>query len=243
MTAIITDLTLPSGVTVSGKAITGSISFNGSSQYLSVPSSSVFAFSGDFTVEGWIYLTAYPSGAAAAYLTDFRNGSSSNFVFGIYSQNTYTYQGGTQLIGSSTVTLNAWHHWAVVRSGSTVTTYLDGTSQGTISSSFSQTSTSTIIGARYTGTQEYFTGYISNLRIVNGVAVYTSNFTAPTGPLSIIQSSNQNGSPSTAINLITSTSLMLNTVNNSDYLTDSSSYKNTVTAVASPTSSQINPFN
>jgi hypothetical protein len=111
-----------------------------------------------------------------------------------------------------------------------------------MSTSFAQAASPAIIGARYTGAQEYFTGYISNLRIVNGTALYTSNFTAPTGPLSIIQSSNQNGTPSTAINLITSTSLMLNTVNNSNYLTDSSSYKNTVTAVASPTSSQINPF-
>jgi hypothetical protein len=92
------------------------------------------------------------------------------------------------------------------------------------------------------GGPNYWNGYISNIRIVKGTALYTSNFTAPTGPLSIIQSSNQNGNPSEAINLITSTSLMLNTVNNSDYLTDSSSYKNTVTAVASPTSSAANPF-
>ena len=193
-----------------------SISFNGSSQYLNVPSSSAFAFSGDFTVEGWIYLTAYPGGAAAAYLTDFRNGSASNFVFGIYSQNTFTYQGGTQLIGSSTVTLNAWHHWAVVRSGSTVTTYLDGISQGTISSSFSQAATSTVIGARYTGTQEYFSGYISNLRIVNGTALYTSRFAIPTPPLL----------PITNTSLLTA---------QSSTIVDNSTNAFTITATGSPT--------
>ena len=192
-----------------------SISFNGSSQYLTAPSSSAFALSGDFTVEGWIYLTAYPGGAAAAYLTDFRSGSSSNFVFGIYSQNTYTYQGGTQLIGSTTVTLNAWHHWAVVRAGSTVTTYLDGVSQGTISSSFSQAATSTVIGARYTGTQEYFTGYISNLRIVNGTALYTSRFAIPTPPLLAI----------------TNTSLL---TAQSDTIVDNSTNAFTITATGSP---------
>ena len=78
---------------------------------------------------------------------------------------------------------------------------------------------------------------------MNGVAAYTSNFTAPTGPLSITQTSNQNGNPSNPTNTIASTNLMLNTVNNSSYLTDSSYYKNTITANASPTSSASNPFN
>ena len=32
-------------------------------------------------------------------------------------------------------------------------------------------------------TAQYFTGYISNLRFVKGTAVYTANFTPPTGPL------------------------------------------------------------
>ena len=247
MTAIITDLTLPTGVTVSGNAISGSISFNGSSQYLSVPSSSVFAFSGDFTVEGWVYLT---SGSTYQFLM----GSSANggmmIGLNVPITGTPTIAVGTHNVAwvlnfgaSISIPTAAWRHIALTRSGSTNRAFIDGVQLGsniTDSTSWTFTSNSPLIATNALG--NFFGGNISNLRIVNGVAVYTSNFTAPTGPLSIIQSSNQNGSPSTAINLITSTSLMLNTVNNSDYLTDSSSYKNTVTAVASPTSSAANPF-
>ena len=39
------------------------------------------------------------------------------------------------------------------------------------------------IGARYNGTSNYYTGYVSNVRIVKGTALYTTNFTPPTAPV------------------------------------------------------------
>ena len=224
-----------------------SISFNGSSQYLSVPSSSAFAFSGDFTVESWVYLT---SGSTYQFLMGSSSTGGMMIGLNVPISGTPTIAVGTHNVawvlnfGSSiSIPTATWCHIAITRSGSTNRAFINGVQLGsniTDSTSWAFTSNSPFIATN--ALSNFFGGNISNLRIVNGVAVYTSNFTAPTGPLSIIQSSNQNGSPSTAINLITSTSLMLNTVNNSDYLTDSSSYKNTVTAVASPTSSADNPF-
>jgi len=165
-----------------------SMYFDGSS-YLNQPSSQNFALGGDFTVEAWVYLTANMSGTNAGYLTDFRGGSTSNFALGFIGASgvtkMYAYIGSTpaETTGTTTVTLNTWNHVAFVRSGSTVTMYLNGTSNGTLSASYAQGATNAVICARYTGATEYITGYIDDLRITNGYARYTSNFTAPTATL------------------------------------------------------------
>jgi hypothetical protein len=43
----------------------------------------------------------------------------------------------------------------------------------------------------------FYGGYITNIRIVKGLAVYTGNFTVPTGNLSLTQSANPFGGSNT----------------------------------------------
>jgi hypothetical protein len=43
-----------------------------------------------------------------------------------------------------------------------------------------------------TGFTSYWVGLITNTRVVNGVVVYTGNFTVPTSPLTAVQSSGTN---------------------------------------------------
>jgi hypothetical protein len=64
---------------------------------------------------------------------------------------------------------------------------LDGDLKQTASDSFTlgNASGDLRIGS-YTGTGGDVNGYISNLRIIKGTALYTSNFTPPTGPLEAI---------------------------------------------------------
>ena len=93
--------------------------------------------------------------------------------------------GSTAYITSTTkVALNRWHHVAVVRVGTTVTLYLDGNPEGTYTLSGDITSTGEFrIGRQGSSTTHYFGGFISNLRINKGTALYTSRFTPPTAPL------------------------------------------------------------
>jgi hypothetical protein len=94
---------------------------------------------------------------------------------------------GTVDIGSNTtfVTQNAWVHVAVTRSSGTVRVFINGIVSGTpTTSTRSYGTVATYIGT-YGGSlnTQNFIGYISNVRIINGTAVYTTAFTPPTQPL------------------------------------------------------------
>jgi hypothetical protein len=99
------------------------------------------------------------------------------------------YYNGASNRGTGIVYYNRWQHVAFVRSGSTMTFYIDGVAGGTATISGTQTGTATTnpiwIGSKDNGLAGYGTaGYISNLRIVNGSPVYTTgNFTPSTTPL------------------------------------------------------------
>ena len=84
------------------------------------------------------------------------------------------------------VSLNTWNHIAVVRDGSSFYMYTNGVRGTVFTSGVAVTSTANsdvTIGARYNGTSNYYTGYVSNVRIVKGTALYTTNFTPPTAPV------------------------------------------------------------
>ena len=219
----------------------GSIQLNGTSQYLTFPNNSVFAFgTGDFTIEAWVYPLSVDAGANQFTLVYTGAGGSFLSLF-ISSGTLYYYDtatGGPGQVAGGTVVINQWQHLAVSRSGTSVKCYINGVQV------ISTTSSSNIIsGINYIGFNggSYPWGYISNFRIVKGVAVYTSNFTPPTGLLGNTQSANQNGNPSAAITG-TQTSLLLNTPNNSNYLKDNSTNNFTITPVGSPTSGSQNPY-
>ena len=174
-----------------------SISFAGS-QYLTVAANAAFAYgTGSFTVECWVYITtALAAGAfvgpwtgtAATSSWVFTQGSptATNLRFGVSDGTTATfYQGGGGL------SINTWIHVAAVRNGTTLTLYSNGISVSTnagVSANISVASQALQING-IAGATFLTTGYISNLRIVKGTAVYTGNFTVPTAPLTITQSS------------------------------------------------------
>ena len=94
------------------------------------------------------------------------------------------FNGSNQLTTSSFIKVNTWHHIAVVRTGGNTKIYADGTQVGTVSDG--QNYTDALARPLDIGSQTYQTtyrnyeGFISNLRIINGTALYTSAFTPPT---------------------------------------------------------------
>jgi hypothetical protein len=182
--------------------------FDGTGDYLTVPYNSSLQFPGDFTVECWVYPVSrvqnFPC-IVGNYSTYTSNGGFAIFA-GHNSANTSKYNvafnGSFPVIQSTdSIVYNAWAHIALVRSGSTITLYVNGVANGTATSSATVTGTSnnwwigTAGDALSTGA---FNGYISNLRAVKGTAVYTANFTPSTTPLTAISGTSlltcQNGS-------------------------------------------------
>lgn len=144
--------------------------------------------SGNFTTEAWVNLSVLKD-----YQVIFDNrgtgASATGYALGVDAAGKpYMYTNeGFRILSSITIGANAWNHLALVRSGTTITLYVNGVSGGTFTSSanFSDTNSGIGVARTFTPTSQYF-GYISNLRIVNGTALYTTNFTPPTAPLTAV---------------------------------------------------------
>lgn len=162
--------------------------FDGSGDYLTAPASSSWIFSGDYTLEAWVY----PTASGADMQISGTGGSGSNDQFGITSgvgtgRIYWAYTAvGNYLTTTANIPAFAWTHIAVTRSSNTLRAFVNGVQvfSGTMSTTVGQNAIN-YIGRRSDGFNS-FTGYMSNLRLVNGTAVYTAAFTPPTAPLTAI---------------------------------------------------------
>lgn len=203
-------------------------------QYLSIPASSNYEFTGDFTVECWVNFKNV-SGVYQSFLGQYTSGVPWVLQLQTNKQLRLTGAYGADVL-SSTLAINTWYHIALVRSGTNVKIYVNGVNNGsaTISTPIGDGTKINTIGAGNAGGNDRFNGFISNVRFVKGNAVYTSNFTPPTARLTAIPG----------------TTLLLNTTNDAKFVKDNSSTNATVTSYngASTTaglavSSPLNPFN
>ena len=175
-------------------AVTGSVSFDGDGDRLSVSTSSDLDLTEDLTLEFWIYINSTPNN----YITPFNtssNGtaSSETSIFWGKSEKYFALNAsGTTLLTVQTPSdpTNTWYHIAVTRSGSTTRLFLNGREGDSSTTSWSAITGQTwYIGDRPSGavSSNYpLDGYISNLRIIKGTALYTSDFTVPTHELEVI---------------------------------------------------------
>jgi len=173
----------------------GSYYFDGTNDYISIPDSDDWNFgSGDFTMEAWV---RYSSLSNDNIITQ-QGPSQKAFSFGRRNSGNvlrfvYTTDGSSETSFESawTPNLNTWYHVAACRDGSDLRLFVDGTQVGSthnISSATIHNSTSTLcIGddANGGGIGDPFHGFMDELRIVKGEALYTSNFTPPAEPFSL----------------------------------------------------------
>ena len=167
--------------------IGGSGYFSGSGDYLSL-GTNPFSFSGGtYTLEAWVYITAYASTRNCVFIQSSTSLGSVWFpVLSITSTalNTITLDGNTYLNFTGTVPLNTWTHVAVSKSGTSVRAFINGTQLGsaqTDSSSYTNGSQTFLIGGAGSSSSQV-NGYIEDLRVNNTTALYTTNFIPPTAP-------------------------------------------------------------
>jgi hypothetical protein len=159
--------------------------FDGTAQ-LSFPSNSGYAFgTGDFTVECWYYATSNP-GYRSLIESRATNGTNNGWALAADSGGTmYVYANGFILTGISVV-LNTWNHVAFTRSGSTQYLFLNGALVSTSTTARTYSDTTLGVGGVAYSTGEYWTGYLSNVRLIKGTCLYTTTFTPSTTPLTAV---------------------------------------------------------
>jgi hypothetical protein len=155
--------------------------------YITVPSNNLNSDSNDFTIECWFILNASGSYYTIFSFGDYRhdNGLLCR-VNTVGSGNIYNNSADSGSWGA--VSINQWHHLAICRVSGSTRVYINGTLRLTSTINSSSTLRDLYIGTAPhdgLGTQG-LNGNISNFRIVKNVALYTSNFTVPTAPLTAI---------------------------------------------------------
>jgi hypothetical protein len=168
--------------------------FDGTGDYLSIPSNTALQFgAGDFTIECWFYdvgtSDTYPGIISSANgwqsgSTALRFNNLANRKFGFFHNPT----GDPVFSSTNTFASYQWHHVAVTRSGTSMKMFVNGVQEAsaTVSASISlDTTTGVFIGSGF-DTSSKIKGYISDVRVVKGTAVYTTTFTPSTIPLTAI---------------------------------------------------------
>ena len=182
-------------------AIKGSAYFHGGGDGggIETEPSTDFQFgSSNFTIEVWANFSGFDSsGFETIVKSGNTNGSNSMFQFDYKSSESklrmipYVSDSSVVKQVSFTPEFDRWYHLAAVRSGNNIKIFIDGTQTGgdlSFSDTIDSETTGLSIGKRAmsdenNGFERNFNGYLSNLRIVNGTAIYTADFTPPTNEL------------------------------------------------------------
>ena len=149
-------------------------------------SSDIQLGTGDFTVEGWFN---YTNASGTPCIFDFRSTTGSTTdcfaafvkastgILGLYTAGGWICDDGVEQFR------NQWYHFAAVKSSGTIKLYINGTQSGSAYTTSTDFTNNTLrIGSGATGANVLY-GWVSNLRVVKGTALYTSSFRPPTEPL------------------------------------------------------------
>lgn len=166
--------------------------------YLSVPYQQWFEPLGDFTIDGWSYLTS----VASVSVLVFKGGIAANFapyfirVAGAGNWELSLSSNGTgfdiaNAVAFGVASTNVWQHIALCRQGTNYFAFVNGVSGLGVLSSASPlfaNGSPLLVGAR-PAVPQGFAGNIDEFRFSNGIARWTANFTPPTQPYTFDPSS------------------------------------------------------
>ena len=163
----------------------GSVFFAVDGNYLDLGSYTDFQFgTGDYTIEMFVY--HIDLGGQQTYVGDDYGNSAGVYFYKDTNQKIGMYYSGQIATSNTNIDSNKWVHVAASRSSGTLKLFQDGIEVGSGSDSTNLTATQLCIGDTIGGSSGCMHGYISNVRILKGTGLYTSNFTPPTSPLTNI---------------------------------------------------------
>jgi len=189
---------------------------------------------GNFTVEGWVYMTSNPA-TNAFFLVGGSGNRGITILNGTYgtpsaTQITIEYEtAGFQTFTVPTMVANVWYYIAVSRNSSdSMSLWLNGVRCGNYTVGFTFIANNYSIGAWPTQGQYSSDAYISNVRMTTTNVYDVNSLTIPV--------------PITNFTNVPGTQLLMNTKFGATWLVDSSSNNITMVANGSPSSSNYEPF-
>ena len=173
-------------------AVNGASLFNfAASDYLSFGNIGLDGHSGDFSIEGWIYPTAFVASSNPLYTQGSDGGVSDLLEISLNSSgqpHAFINQGSITLQSTFVCPLNAWTFLQLKRTSGTLAIFTNGVQSSTVSN----TATISSPNRGFVGAQSYdtshadrsFYGFICDVR----VSVVTRSVSLPTAPLAVIDS-------------------------------------------------------
>lgn len=170
---------------------TGSALFSADGDILTVngTTTDIFAFgTNDFTIDCWIKCTSAARSNQLIY--DGRRGFGTTITLWVADTGTLRYSVNNVIKIESALNAiitdgSAWQHIAVARSGSDTKMFVDGTQVGSTYTALDNMENQTdhpTIGNNSDSTTQWFVGWIDEMRVINGTAAWTADFTPPTSP-------------------------------------------------------------
>ena len=154
----------------------GSVVFDGGQDYLRFPNSGtsndLVIGTNDFTLEFWIKADSFSNGGV---IYDTRSGHATSLMINFNtSGNLRLYANSGYRITADGISTDVWTHYAIVRDSGTTKLFLNGIQDTeTYSDTNNYTGDTVFIGRHQSGVNVAdFDGYISNLRLVVGTALY-----------------------------------------------------------------------
>ncbi|MDD2653582.1 MAG: polymorphic toxin-type HINT domain-containing protein, partial [Candidatus Omnitrophica bacterium] len=168
--------------------------FDGNGDYLSISDSSNWNFgSEDFTIDFWARFESL-SGDPKMIIHQQDYDTTTWYV--MYYPPTHAVHflflkdnvAELSLYKELELSLATWYHFAFVKSGTTAYMFINGSliMSDSCSASLNNFSSNLAIGSHVFGTMMFFDGELDEFRISKGIARWTSNFTPPNEPYSIV---------------------------------------------------------
>ncbi len=158
-----------------------SLALDGNSDYISIPDSVDWDWgTGDYTCDFNVRITTVQT----CIFVGRSDGINYTWLMQWTGNNLYIYQGNGNFNGWAWIpSVDTWYHVAVTRASGSVRVFIDGTelAGGAWADSTNLDGDKTMQIGWHSGTQ-YVHGWMDEVRILKGEAVWTSNFTAPTAP-------------------------------------------------------------
>lgn len=145
---------------------------------------------GDYTIEAFVYPTAIPSGGYMQHIASKNQPVNSEYKFPLFLN-----QGGLGSIGmwvppvtglssyAGGFVLNKWAHIAAIRQGNVYKGFVDGVQKYQNTGAVVLMEIDRLLG--WVNAEYCFSGFVDELRILDGTAAYFNNFTPPTSPFTI----------------------------------------------------------